>query len=49
VSAGARGTRTGAALLVEALVSHGVRHLFTVSGNHILSIVMIEGLPAPTF
>ena len=30
--------RTGAELLVETLVARGVRHLFTVSGNHVLSI-----------
>ena len=31
-------TRTGATLVVEALVGAGVRHLFSLSGNQILSV-----------
>jgi len=31
-------SRTGAARLVDALAAHGIRHLFTLSGNQILSI-----------
>ena len=31
-------TRTGAHLVVEALEAAGVRHLFSLSGNHILSL-----------
>ncbi|HEX6082516.1 MAG TPA: thiamine pyrophosphate-binding protein [Methylomirabilota bacterium] len=31
-------TRTGARLVVEALEAAGVRHLFSLSGNHILSL-----------
>ena len=31
-------TRTGATLVVEALVAAGVRHLFSLSGNQILSV-----------
>jgi acetolactate synthase-1/2/3 large subunit len=31
-------TRTGADLVVEALEAAGVRHLFSLSGNHILSL-----------
>ena len=30
--------RTGAHLVVEALAAAGVRHLFSLSGNHILSL-----------
>jgi len=30
--------RTGAEVLVDALAARGVRHLFTVSGNHVLSV-----------
>lgn len=33
-----RAPRTGAELLVDALAAHEVRHLFTVSGSHVLSI-----------
>jgi thiamine pyrophosphate-dependent acetolactate synthase large subunit-like protein len=31
-------SRTGAERLVEALAAHGVKHLFTLSGNQILSV-----------
>src|SRR6188508_1387145 len=31
-------TRPGAHLVIEALEAAGVRHLFSLSGNHILSI-----------
>jgi len=31
-------TRTGAHLVVEALATAGVRHLFSLSGNQILSL-----------
>jgi acetolactate synthase I/II/III large subunit len=31
-------SRTGAERLVEVLVAHGVKHLFTLSGNQILSV-----------
>ena len=31
-------SRTGAQRLVDALAAHGVKHLFTLSGNQILSI-----------
>ncbi|MFI5327599.1 MAG: thiamine pyrophosphate-binding protein, partial [Candidatus Rokuibacteriota bacterium] len=31
-------TRTGAQLVVEALAAAGVRHLFSLSGNQILSL-----------
>jgi thiamine pyrophosphate-dependent acetolactate synthase large subunit-like protein len=31
-------SRTGAQCLVDALAAHGVQHLFTLSGNQILSI-----------
>ena len=31
-------SRTGAQRLVEVLAAHGVKHLFTLSGNQILSI-----------
>ena len=31
-------SRTGAQCLVDALAAHGVKYLFTLSGNHILSI-----------
>src|SRR5262245_7880462 len=33
-----RSTRTGAHFVVDALIAAGVRYLFSVSGNHILSI-----------
>jgi acetolactate synthase-1/2/3 large subunit len=32
------GPRTAAALVVETLAAHGVRRLFTLSGNHVLSL-----------
>jgi acetolactate synthase-1/2/3 large subunit len=31
-------SRTGAERLVEALAAHGVKHLFTLSSNQILSV-----------
>jgi acetolactate synthase-1/2/3 large subunit len=31
-------SRTGAQCLVDALAAHGVKHLFTLSGNQILSV-----------
>lgn len=46
---------TGARLLVETLRTYGVKTLFTLSGNQILSIydaclnVTIDGVPAPTY
>src|SRR6516165_12712409 len=33
-----RMSRTGAQCVVDALVAHGIKHLFTLSGNQILSI-----------
>lgn len=31
-------SRTGAQCLVDALAAHNVKHLFTLSGNQILSV-----------